>query len=184
MRLIEDRNILDKFTIEFSKIVEKHCEYIIVSGFVAISSGRTRGTEDIDMIIPKLSLDELQKLNLDLYKNGFICVQSSDPEVIYDYLSDFVSVRYTKKNQSLPEMELKFAKDAVDDYQLKTKTKLELTGLDLWYSNVNVNIAFKEELLKSPKDIEDANHLRIVYSNILDEKEIKKVKSMINRCRL
>jgi hypothetical protein len=45
------RNILDEFAIDFSKIVEKYTEYIIVSGFVAISSGRTRATEDIDMII-------------------------------------------------------------------------------------------------------------------------------------
>ena len=50
-REIRDRNILDTFCTEFCDIVEKHCKYIIVSGFVAIASGRTRGTEDIDMII-------------------------------------------------------------------------------------------------------------------------------------
>ncbi len=49
-REVSDRNILDKFTEEFCSIIEKHCQYIVVSGFVAIASGRTRGTEDIDMI--------------------------------------------------------------------------------------------------------------------------------------
>lgn len=88
------------------------------------------------------------------------------------------------KDKALPEMELKFAKDELDRYQLMTRTKLELTGLDIWFSNVNVNVAFKENLLKSPKDIEDARHMRIVYSEKIDEKEISRVKRLIQRCRL
>ncbi len=47
-----------------------------------------------------------------------------------------------------------------------------------------MNIAFKEELLKSEKDIDDAKHLRIIYSDILDEKEITKIKAEIRRLRL
>lgn len=80
-------------------------------------------------------------------------------------------------------MEVKFSKDELDQYQLMTRTKLELTGLDVWFSNVNVNIAFKEGLLKSPKDIEDAQHIRIVYSEQVDEKEISHVKGLIQRYR-
>ena len=81
-------------------------------------------------------------------------------------------------------MELKFAKDALDEYQLKTKAKLPLTGLDIWFSSINMNLAFKEELLKSDKDLEDARHLRIVYKELVDEKEIDKIKKMIKRYRL
>ena len=47
-RRVSDRNILDEVCTKFCKILERHCKYIVVSGFVAISSGRTRGTEDID----------------------------------------------------------------------------------------------------------------------------------------
>jgi len=39
---IDDRNILDKFCIDFCKIIEKYTKYIIVSGFVAIASGGVR----------------------------------------------------------------------------------------------------------------------------------------------
>jgi hypothetical protein len=184
MREISDKSVLDRFAIDFAGIVEKHCKYIIVSGFVAISSGRTRGTEDIDMIIPKLKADEFLRLHKNLLKGGFVCLQSDDEKVIYSYLSDLTSVRYSRKDSPLPEMELKFAKDPLDDYQLGTRTKLKLTGLNLWFSNVNVNIAFKEKLLKSPKDLEDSRHLRIVYSELIDEKEIKKVEDMIERYRL
>ncbi|HLG24134.1 MAG TPA: hypothetical protein VI564_04365 [Candidatus Nanoarchaeia archaeon] len=184
-RRVKDRNILDKFCLDFCKVVEKHCKYIIVSGFVAIASGRTRGTEDIDIIIEKLSQSKFAKLHKSLIKNEFICIQGSNSNNLYnDYLKDNISIRYTYKKLLLPEMELKFSKDSLDDYQLKTRVKLKLTGLDLWFSSVNVNIAFKEELLKSDKDLEDARHLRIVYSEMINNNEIDKVKSMIKEQRL
>ena len=178
-------NILDRFAIKFARIVEKYTEYIIVSGFVAISSGRTRATEDIDIIIKPVKKETFKKLHNELIEKNLVCVQSDKPEKIYDdYLSHFNSVRYMEKKRPLPQMDLNFARDELDEYQLKTKTKLKLTGLDLWFSNVNVNIAFKEYLLKSQKDLEDAKHLRIVYKELISEEEIKKVKELITKCRL
>lgn len=183
-RQIKDRNILDRFCEEFCAIVEKHCKYIVVSGFLAIASGRTRGTEDIDMIIERIDFDKFKMLFQDLTTKSFACMQSSDAEEVYSYLKDNISVRFTWKEKALPEMEVKFAKDVLDEYQLKNRVKLELTGLNIWFSNVNVNIAFKEELLKSPKDLEDAKHLRIVYAEQVKEEEIRKVKHLIKRFRL
>ena len=81
-------------------------------------------------------------------------------------------------------MELKFAVDQLDEYQLKTKTKIPQTGLDLFFSSINMNIAFKEEYLKSQKDLEDAKHLRNVYSDSVDEEEIKKIKKKIKEIKL
>ena len=101
-----------------------------------------------------------------------------------DYLYENLSIRYTYSDLALPEMELKLAKDELDEYQLKNRIKLEMTGLDIWFSTIDSNIAFKEELLKSDKDMEDAKHLRIVYSGIINEMEIKRIKQMIKRLRL
>ena len=50
-REISDMSILARFCKEFCAIVDKHCKYIIVSGFIAIASGRTRGTEDIRCLV-------------------------------------------------------------------------------------------------------------------------------------
>ena len=111
-------------------------------------------------------------------------MQSNSPEELYDYLKDKLSIRYTFKDEPLPEMEVKFAKDELDDFQLKNRVKLPLTGLDVWFGSINMNIAFKEELLKSDKDMEDAKHLRIVYSESVNEKEIKEIKTTIKRLRL
>jgi hypothetical protein len=184
-RATKDRNLLDKFCIDFCSVVEKHARYIIVSGFLAIASGRTRGTEDIDMIIEKMDKKGFIKMHNDLIKHQFVCMQSADPEIVYDdYLTQKASVRYTYKDEPIPEMEIKFAKDELDTYQIKTRIKIPLTGLDIWFSSVNMNIAFKEEYLKSDKDLEDARHLRIVYAEQISEDEIRNIKRMIRKLRL
>lgn len=184
MRGTSERNILDQFCIDFCKIVEQHCKYIIVSGFVAISSGRTRATEDIDMIIEKLSIEKYKRLHEDLIQAGFICVQDDLVEEIYSYLTDNTSVRYIKNNIPLPEMEIKFVKDKLDEFQIQTRIKLPLTGLDVWFSSINMNIAFKEEYLKSEKDLKDAVHLRKVYPELVNEHEINNIKKLIKELKL
>ena len=183
-RETSDKNILNRFCLKFISVLSKHVEYIVVSGFVAISSGRTRGTEDIDIIIRRINLDHFKKLHKDLIKADFVCIQSHDEEEIFEYLNNNTSIRYCLKDSPIPEIELKFEKDKLDDYQFKTKEKLPLTGLDIWFSSVNMNIAFKEELLKSSKDIEDAKYLRLVYKEKRNEKEIDKIKKLIKELRL
>lgn len=184
-REVKERTILDSFAEDFVDVVEKHAKYVIVSGFVAIAHGRSRGTEDVDIIIEKIGKDRFVKMHDDLLLAGFECMQSEDPEVIYDdYLKDKTSVRYVRKGHFIPEMELKLAKDELDDYQIQTRKKLPLTGLNLFFSSIEMNIAFKEELLRSEKDLDDAKHLRIIYSDALNENEIRKIKAEIRRLRL
>ena len=112
MRGTGERNILDEFCVGFCKVAERHAPYIVVSGFVAISSGRARATEDIDMIIRRLALPAFTALHDDLKKEGFVCMQSDDANEVFSYLDAGDSVRYTLEDKPLPEMELKFAKDA------------------------------------------------------------------------
>ena len=184
-RLVHEISVLAEFIDGFVRIIEKHVKYIIVSGFVAIAHGRTRGTEDIDIIIEKMKKEDFIKMHDELIKNNFECMQSSNPEEIYgSYLEDNASIRYIKKDVFFPQMEVKFAKDALDKYQLKTRKKLPMTKLDVYFSSIEMNIAFKEELLKSDKDLEDAKHLRIVYGKDIDETEINEIKKMIRRLRL
>ena len=59
-----------------------------------------------------------------------------------------------------------------------------MTGIDAYFSSIEGNIAFKEELLKSDKDMEDARHLRIIYKGKIDENKIEKIKKEIKRLRL
>ncbi len=183
-RGIGDKTILDLFVEDFCKVVEKHCKYIVCSGFTAIAHGRSRGTEDIDMIIERLTEKEFIKLHNDLIKNGFECMQSNDAKKIYnDYLVNGDSVRYTRKGEFLPEMEIKFAKDELDLEQIKERRKIPFTGLDVYFSSIESNIAFKEEYLGAEKDLEDARHLRILYEGKLDLEKIKEIKDKIRKYR-
>jgi hypothetical protein len=63
-------------------------KYMIVAGFLAIATGRTRGTEDIDMVIGRMAKPAFVKIHDDLVNHGFVCMQSDFPETIYeDYLT-------------------------------------------------------------------------------------------------
>ncbi len=168
--------ILENFALDFVRIVERHAKYAVVSGFVAIAHGRNRATEDIDIIIERISEEGFARLHKELVKVGFECLQSPDPREIYgDYLSKTLSIRYVRKGTHVPEIELKLSRDALDEYQLRTRKRLPLTGLGLYFSSIEMNIAFEEELLKSDKDMEDARHLRIVYGGRINESEIERI---------
>jgi hypothetical protein len=136
------------------------------------------------MITERMTSDTFRQLFHDVLRHGFVCMQTSQPQEAYRYLTDNLSIRFTWHDRPLPEMEVKFAKDALDDYQLTHRVKLAMTGLDVWFSDINTNIAFKETLLKSPKDMEDARHLRITYREFIDEEKIKNIKRIIQELRL
>src|SRR3989344_1689044 len=184
-RRVGDRNTLDRFTEDLCAVINKHARYIIVSGFVAIASGRARATEDVDMILERVSKERLIKMHEDLDKSGFECMQSSNPDEVFEYLDKGDNVRYTRKENKMfpPEMDIHFAKDELDDLQLKERQKIAFTGLDVWFSSIDFNIAFKEELLRSEKDIEDAEHLRRIFEGKFSDEKINKIKSMIKLLR-
>jgi hypothetical protein len=184
MREISDINILNKFTEDFCKIVDKYAKYIIVSGFVAIAHGRSRGTEDIDILIEQLPFSKFEKMHLELIHSGFECLYPKNVKEIYDFLKDRINVRYVRKGLEIPNMEVKFAKDQLDEMQFKTRQKIKFTDVDVYFPKIEEAIAFKEEFLRSDKDIEDAKHLRIIYENKLDEQYINKFKILIQKIKL
>ena len=53
---------LDKFTIEFIQILKKYTNYVIISGYVAILLGRSRASEDVDILIPKIDFSKFKTL--------------------------------------------------------------------------------------------------------------------------
>lgn len=178
-REISDRSILDGFTEDFCRVVNRYARYVVVSEFVAISHGRSRGTEDVDIMIERLSLSEFEKMHDALIEAGFECVYPSKSGDIYEHLSGKLNARYTWKGQELPNMEVKFAKDSLDDEQFENRGKIEFTGLDVFFPKIEEAIAFKEEYLGSDKDMEDAKHLRLIYMDRLDEDYINNYKKKI-----
>jgi len=180
--LISDRNVLDQFVIDFTRVLEKHSKYAIVSGFLAISSGRVRGTEDIDLIVEEMTKEKFSKFFKDIYKHKFVCVQGNDCELIWElYLKSKDTIRFVRIGTMIPDMEFKFPKSEADRVGLIKRKKIPLTGLPVYFGSIESTIAFKEHLLKSPKDIDDSRHLRLIYSKEINEKEITRIKKLITR---
>ena len=110
IKIDRELNELDKFVLKFTKILEKHTDYVIVSGYVSILLGRTRGTEDVDIFIKKLDKKKFIILYNNLRKDGYWCLNDEDSNEIYEYLKDGLAVRFALKNETIPNFEIKFAK--------------------------------------------------------------------------
>ena len=78
IQLKRDITDLDKFVFETVKIIEKHTKYVIISGYIAILFGRTRGTEDVDMFIERIDFEAFDKMFDDLIKNDMWCINGSN----------------------------------------------------------------------------------------------------------
>lgn len=137
------------------------------------------------MLCEPLNIEQFKKLHKDLITYSFACLYGNDPALLFnDYLVKFDSLRYIRKDTMLPEMEIKFARDSLDLQQIKNRIKLPLTKLQVFFSTIESNIAFKEEYLTSEKDMEDAKHLRLIYEGKINEKEIERIKKEIRRLKL
>jgi len=66
--IVIDRDLteLDLFVKDFLNILKRYSDYLIVSGFVSISTGRARGTEDVDILVPKMEEHDFEELFNDL----------------------------------------------------------------------------------------------------------------------
>lgn len=171
---------LDRFTLDFVDILAKSTRYVVVSGYVAILLGRSRVSEDVDIIIPKLDFNVFNGLLGGLVKKGFYCLNATQPKSIYGYLARSSAVRFAKVDTVIPNIELKFAKNKFDDIALQNTIRVKINDKEVVISHLELQIAFKEEVLKSPKDLEDAKHIRNVASGHLDNNLVKKYKGMLH----
>lgn len=179
IELEKEINEVDELVFKFVKILEKYTSYVIVSGYVAILLGRDRGTEDIDIIIPKLDKQKLSVIYDSLISDGYWCLNSSDIDDLYQLLISKSSIRFAPEPKVSPNFEIKLSKDSYDDMALKNPIIMKLGREELKTSFLELQVAFKEEVLKSNKDIEDANHIRLVAAGHLNENLINEYKKKL-----
>jgi hypothetical protein len=165
-------NLLDKFVIDSVKILENHTKYVIVSGYVSIVLGRSRATEDIDLLIPQMEISNFIILFNNLITNGYECANSSNPLEAFEMLNVH-AIRFFSKGKPIPNIEFKFIKNDSDRYSFDNKIKLILKDNSLFISPLEMQIAYKLFLSseKADKDMEDARHLyKLFKDNINKEK--------------
>ena len=180
IRIERDLSDLDRFTVEFIRVLRRHTRYVIVSGYVSILLGRARSSEDVDIIIPKMERPLFSNLVDDLKENGFRCLQTEKTKDIYDYHKDNIAVRFAKKGRVIPNIELKASKNIADKTALDENMTVKLKSDELTISNLELQVAFKEAVLKSPKDVEDARHIRNIAGTRLDSMKVTKYKRMLH----
>jgi len=181
IKLDKIENELDKFVLDFIKILEKHAKYVIVSGYVAILFGRSRGTEDIDMFIGRLAKEKVGVFYEELLKNSYYCLNSDDLGDIFQILDENMAVRFAKKNTVTPNFEIKFTKDSFQSESLENPLKVILPSGNLLISGLEQQIMYKKYCLGSDKDIEDAQHLEKVFEGRLDNNLMQKYKIIFER---
>lgn len=164
----KELNALDKFVIDFTSILnELNIKYVVVSGYVSILFGRSRTSEDIDIIAERMDFVMFGKLWNKVYKD-FECIITEDVEDAYnDYLLTGHSIRFSKKGRFIPNIELKFPKVELDNWTLKERKEVILNGHRIFISPLELQIPFKL-FLGSEKDIEDARHLYRMFKGRLN----------------
>ena len=172
-------NELDKFVLDFIRIIEKYANYVIISGYISILFGRARSTEDIDVFIKKIDKEKFYLLYSDLKKNDYWCLNAESPDDVYEYLKEGLAVRFAKKSETIPNIEVKFINKKLDADLIKESVTVITKEGSLKISSIERQIAFKKYYLKSDKDIEDAKHLEEIFKNKIDLNKIKKYKKMI-----
>ncbi len=172
---------LDLFVKDFLEILKKHCDYLIVSGFVSISTGRIRGTEDIDVLVEVLPNELFKKLLLDLKNKGFWCYQGDELEAIYPYVKNMQNIRFAREGQMFPNMEVIFINQnkKAKYYEFTHPQKIKIKDLEFKIPPLEFEILYKEIILTGKKDIEDARHLRVFFKDILKESKFKECKKVI-----
>ncbi|WP_138007464.1 hypothetical protein [Halalkalirubrum salinum] len=159
---------LDKDVLEFTRILDV-CDvnYVIVSGYVAILTGRSRSTEDIDVILESLSQTETAQLVTELKNQGYWGMAMPLDEM-YSMLSDGSRIRVAEDGQMFPNFELWFVSNDVEREALSNPLTVVFDEGQIDISPLELQIAYKLRLAHSSdslsgKDFEDALHLYLTF---------------------
>ncbi len=172
VRVNRELTELDKFAIVFTKCLEKtKIRYCVVSGFVAIALGRSRGTEDIDVIAEKIHFTKFEEL-WNCVSPKLECINASGArEAFDDYLEEGLSLRFSEENEPVPNIEFKFSQNAVQEYAIANPRTLEIGGASFKIGPLEQQVAYKL-LLGSENDLEDARFIFRLLEDKLDSRAL------------
>ncbi|MCA1916332.1 hypothetical protein [Methanospirillum hungatei] len=172
--LIQNRHLsqLDLFVCQVLDILTEYTSYVIVSGYVAILFGRSRSTEDVDIIIPFCDFSTFENIHDILIMEGYEFLNAEDADGLYSILLSGSAIRLCEMNRFIPNIEIKFIKNESDEYSFTNRVKLVVDGKTFWISPIEIQIAYKF-WLGSEKDVEDAIFIREVCKDFIDEDLIK-----------
>ncbi|MFW5946350.1 MAG: hypothetical protein ACOCTN_05715 [Candidatus Natronoplasma sp.] len=169
----KELTVLDELALDFSHILQSYeVEHVFVAGYVAILFGRSRVSEDVDMMVEKISKDKF--LSLWDGSEDYYCHNTSDPSEAYDeYLEKEIAIRFSKEDVVIPNVEFKFANTEQQKRVLKEKITVVLNGKILPIARIESQISYKL-YLGSKKNIEDAKYLFEIFEPKLDREVLER----------
>lgn len=162
---------LDKFVIDFVNVLNEHFKYVIVIGYVAILFGRSRGTEDVDILTEKLNKSKFYNF-VDEIEGTYDFLNPENKEGLYEMLGENLGIRISKKNEIIPNIEFKFIKNKVEEFVLENRLKILLNDNLLYISPIEIQLAYKL-YLGSEKDIMDAAYLYELFQESIIRSEVE-----------
>ena len=167
----KELTIYDKLALKFAKVLdENEVSHVFVSGYVALIFGRSRTSEDIDMLVKHLSFNEFNALWSSIHASGFYCHNTKDCATAYNnYLEKKIAIRFSEDGWVIPNVEFKWAVTEQHERALANPFTVHLPGGSLAISSLETQIAYKL-LLGSDKDVEDARYLFELFRENIDQK--------------
>ena len=176
IRIDREMNNLDKFVYDFVSLLNG--QYVLVLGYVSIITGRSRATEDVDLVIPKMDFACFKQIWGKVHDAGFECINTENAEEAYEMLN-LNAIRFAVRGRPIPNMEFKISKDKLGEYSLQNKIKVFIKDKLFYVSELEMQIAYKKAYLGSPKDNEDALHLEVLFKDKLNFKKIEALEKLV-----
>ncbi|QPV63412.1 hypothetical protein I7X12_01890 [Halosimplex litoreum] len=163
---------LDELVVDVVDTLERvGVDYVVVSGYVAVLFGRSRATEDIDVITERFDERVATRLSDELRERGYW--GSAMPlDSLFETLSDDLPLRVAEHGHRVPNVELKFASDEYDRTSLRNTIQVSLRGTEITVGSLEFQIAYKLSM-GAQKDFEDALYLYEVAGNSLNTRQLE-----------
>jgi len=159
---------LDLFVCRVLDILTLYTPYVIVSGYVSILFGRTRSTEDVDILIPVCDVSSFLLLHDRFIEHGYEFLNAEDGRGLHSMLTSGSGIRLCEKDKFIPNIEIKFIRNESDAYSFKNRISFITNDRTFWIGPLEMQIAYKF-WLGSGKDIEDAIFIREISRDFIDE---------------
>lgn len=151
-------NDLDELLVGVGSVLDENgVGHAVVGGYVAVLFGRSRATEDIDLLCEPFDRETADAVADGLRRAGYW--GSAMPlDDLYETLADGVPVRIAEDGHRVPNVELKFASDEDDRISLHERVTVRLGSETIHVGSLEFQIAYKLSM-GAQKDFEDALHL-------------------------
>lgn len=163
---------LDELVLDVTDVLDDlDIEYAVVSGYVAVLLGRSRSTEDIDVITEPFSEEIADELADRLHDVGYW--GSAMPlDSMHQMLSERSIIRIAEDGHRVPNVELKFADDRYDRASLENTMTIRLNDREIRTGELELQIAYKL-YLGTQKDLEDAVYVYELAEQMLNSQKLE-----------